>query len=63
MIMEGRPPRLSRCTMTELVFPNDTNGLGNLMGGKLLYWLAISAAIVSQRHAGQVCVTASVDSL
>lgn len=63
MIMVGRPPRLSQCTMTELVFPNDTNGLGNLMGGKLLYWMDICAAIVSQRHAGQVCVTASVDSV
>ncbi|MBT4051552.1 MAG: acyl-CoA thioesterase, partial [Bacteroidetes Order II. Incertae sedis bacterium] len=43
--------------MSELVLPNDTNGLGNLMGGRLLHWMDICAAISSQRHAGSVCVT------
>ncbi|HAY37055.1 MAG: acyl-CoA thioesterase [Bacteroidetes Order II. Incertae sedis bacterium] len=49
--------------MSELVLPNDTNGLGNLMGGRLLHWMDICAAISSQRHAGSVCVTASVDNV
>ena len=53
----------SRCVMSELVLPNDTNGLGNLMGGRLLHWMDVCAAITSQRHAGMVCVTASVDSV
>ncbi len=47
--------------MTEIVMPNDTNGLGNLMGGKLLHWMDVVAAIAAQRHAGRVVVTASVD--
>ena len=47
--------------MTEIVMPNDTNGLGNLMGGKLLHWMDVAAAIAAQRHAGRVVVTASVD--
>ncbi len=49
--------------MSELVLPNDTNGLGNLMGGRLLHWMDVCAAISAQRHSGVVCVTASVDSV
>lgn len=53
----------SRCMMTEIVLPNDTNGLGNLMGGRLLNWMDICTAISAQRHAQLVCVTAAVDSV
>jgi acyl-CoA hydrolase len=53
----------SMTIMSELVLPNDTNGLGNLMGGRLLHWMDICAAISSQRHSGGVCVTASVDNV
>jgi acyl-CoA hydrolase len=49
--------------MTELVLPNDTNQLGNLLGGRLMHWIDIAAAIAAQRHCGRVCVTASVDEL
>jgi len=48
---------------TQLVLPNDTNQLGNLLGGTLMHWIDIAAAISSQRHTGRVCVTASVDEL
>ena len=47
--------------MSELVSPNHTNTLGNLMGGNLLYMMDMCAGIVSQRHANRTCVTASVD--
>jgi acyl-CoA hydrolase len=53
----------SRCVMTQFVLPNDTNPLGNLMGGRLMHLMDICAAVVAQRHAGTVCVTASVDSV
>ncbi len=53
----------SRCTMTEIVLPNDTNGLGNMMGGRLLYLMDKAASISTQRHANRVCVTAAVDSV
>jgi acyl-CoA hydrolase len=43
--------------------PNDGNGLGNLMGGRLLHWMDICASISSRRHAGMVCVTAGIDSV
>jgi len=53
----------SKCVTTEIVLPNDTNSLGNMMGGRLLHLMDKCAAISAQRHANQVCVTASVDSV
>lgn len=53
----------SRTIMNEIVLPNDTNTLGNLMGGRLLHWMDICAAISSQRHTNRVCVTAAVDNV
>lgn len=47
--------------MNELVLPNDTNTLGNLMGGRLLHWMDIVSAIASQKHSNHVVVTVSVD--
>ncbi len=55
--------KASHTIMSEIVLPNDTNGLGNLMGGRLLHWMDVCAAISAQRHSNQVCVTASVDSV
>ena len=49
--------------MTELVLPNDTNVFGNLMGGRLMYWMDIAAAIAAQRHCNAPVVTASVDNI
>lgn len=55
--------RHSQVEMTQLVLPNDTNQLGNLLGGKLMHWMDIAAAIAASRHSGLICVTASVDQL
>lgn len=53
----------SLSVFTEFVLPNDTNTLGNLMGGRLLHWMDIAAAIASQRHCHRVVVTASVNNV
>ncbi len=53
----------SEVIMTEMVLPNDTNQLGVLLGGKLMHWIDISAAISALRHSGKICVTASVDEI
>lgn len=50
-------------TMTELVLPNHTNQLGNLLGGQLMHWIDICAALSAAKHNNRVCVTASVDSI
>ena len=41
--MEARKAKDSFITMNELVLPNDTNTFGDLMGGKLMYWMDIAA--------------------
>ena len=48
-------------TMTELVLPNHTNQLGNLLGGQLMQWIDICAALCASKHNQRICVTASVD--
>lgn len=55
--------RESVVTMTELVLPNHTNQLGNLLGGQLMHWIDICAALSASRHSNRVCVTASVDQI
>jgi acyl-CoA hydrolase len=61
--MDGKPVRASQVVTTQLVLPNDTNPLGNLLGGTLMHWIDIVAGIAAQRHSANVCVTASVDEL
>lgn len=60
---KGKFARESRAISSEIVLPNDTNTLGNLMGGRLLHWMDISAAIAAQRHSKRVVVTASVNNV
>ncbi|MFC3198358.1 acyl-CoA thioesterase [Parapedobacter deserti] len=55
--------RESYTIMNELVLPNDTNTLNNLMGGRLLHWMDIAAAISAQKHSNRIVVTASVDNV
>ncbi|MFN5324704.1 MAG: acyl-CoA thioesterase [Bacteroidota bacterium] len=61
--MKIKKPSDSICINTEIVLPNDTNTLGNLMGGRLLHWMDICAAVSAQRHCGRVVVTASVNNV
>ncbi len=61
--MERKKPSESLIIMTELVLPNDTNVFGNLMGGRLMYWMDIGAALSATKHSGSPVVTASVDNI
>jgi acyl-CoA hydrolase len=56
-----RPVAASQVEMAELVLPSDANSLGNMLGGRVMHHMDLCAAIAAQRHAGHVCVTASVD--
>jgi len=51
----------SETVMTEMVMPNDTNPMGNLMGGNLLRWMDIVSGICAGKHCETYVVTASVD--
>tara|TARA_B100000073_G_C23634261_1_gene533912 strand:+ start:327 stop:842 length:516 start_codon:yes stop_codon:yes gene_type:complete len=61
--MNSKKPSESRTVQTEIVLPNDTNNLNNLMGGRLLHWMDIAAAVCAQRHCGRTCVTAAVNNV
>lgn len=63
MSISAKPAMNSFTVMNELVLPNDTNPLHNLMGGRLLHLMDIAAAISSQRHCNHIVVTASVDNV
>ncbi len=61
--MSEKKPIDSLTIMTELVLPNDTNLFGNLMGGRLMYWMDIAAALAAHKHCNAPVVTASVDNI
>ncbi|NJM26833.1 MAG: acyl-CoA thioesterase [Bacteroidia bacterium] len=62
-LKKKKRPSESLVSMTELVLPNDTNTLNNLMGGKLMHWMDIVSAIAAQKHSNRIVVTASVDNI
>ncbi len=61
--VEGKAPSVSEVEMTELVLPNDTNLLGNLLGGRMMHWIDIAGAMAASRHSNKIVATVSVDSL
>jgi acyl-CoA hydrolase len=59
--MEGRRVSDSASEYSELALPNDANGLGNLLGGKIMHLVDLAGAIAATRHCRNLVVTASVD--
>ncbi|BDS11888.1 acyl-CoA thioesterase [Aureispira anguillae] len=53
----------SKTIMTEMIMPNDTNPINNLMGGNLLKWMDVVAGICAGRHCESYVVTVSVDNV
>jgi len=62
-ILHPKHPSDSLTIMNEIVLPNDTNTLHNLMGGRLLHWMDIASAIAAQKHSNSIVVTAAVDTV
>src|SRR6184192_4252767 len=58
-----RPVRESQSEMAEIVLPNDANPLGALLGGRLMHWMDLAAALAAHRHSRNYVVTASIDHL
>lgn len=61
--MQKRKAIETHASSSRIVLPNDTNTLGNLMGGQLLSWMDITAAISAHRHCRRVVVTAAVNNV
>src|SRR5215469_10316102 len=51
----------SQSEMTEIILPNDTNTLGNLLGGRLMHFIDIVGAMAAYRHSRTHVVTAAMD--
>jgi len=47
--------------MTEVVYPNDTNPMGMLNGGRLVQWMDTASAVCAQTHAERIAATVSLD--
>ncbi|WP_435359944.1 acyl-CoA thioesterase [Haloarchaeobius sp. DFWS5] len=47
--------------MSEILMPDDTNNLGRALGGAILHWMDICAAISARRFARRQVVTAAMD--
>ena len=62
-MVKYRHPKETFASTTRIVMPNDTNTLGNLMGGNLLNWMDVAAAISANRHCRRVVVTAAVNNV
>lgn len=61
--LAARPVGASRTEMTELVLPQDSNLLGNILGGRVMHLIDVAGAIAAHRHCHRQVVTASVDHL
>src|SRR5580765_8278207 len=47
--------------MTEIILPNDSNTLGNLLGGRLMHFIDLTGAMAAFRHSRTYVVTAAMD--
>lgn len=59
----AKTPSETQVEMRELVLPNDTNPLGNLLGGRLMNWIDLAGAMAASRHANNVVATVALDSV
>lgn len=60
---QGKTVRESVSEYSELALPNDANGLGNVLGGKVMHLVDLAGAMAAIRHARRPVVTLSVDRL
>jgi len=56
-----RTVRSTQSEMTEIILPNDTNTLGNLLGGRLMHFIDLTGAMAAYRHSRTNVVTAAMD--
>jgi acyl-CoA hydrolase len=61
--MPGKPVSASRAEMTEIVLPSEINPAGKLLGGRVMHWVDMVAAMAAHRHSNSLVTTAAVDYL
>ncbi len=53
----------SATEMTQLVLPQHANVHGTLLGGTVMHWIDLAAAVVANRHSRRPVVTAAFDEM
>jgi acyl-CoA hydrolase len=59
----GHTVRDTQSEFFEICLPNDTNTLGNMLGGHVMHLVDLCGAIAAMRHARGPVVTASIDQM
>ena len=60
---EGRRAGDSASETTQLVLPHHANVHGTVLGGTVMHWIDLTAAIVANRHSRRPVVTAAIDDM
>ncbi|HEY2954726.1 MAG TPA: acyl-CoA thioesterase [Candidatus Eisenbacteria bacterium] len=59
----GRPASVSATEMAHLVLPHHANVHGSVLGGTVMHWIDMAAAVVANRHCRRPVVTAAIDEM
>lgn len=59
----GRRVGDSATEMAQLVLPHEANVHGSVLGGTVLHWIDLAAAVVANRHSRRPVVTAAIDEM
>ena len=51
----------SATEMVQLILPNDTNSLGNALGGRVMHRIDLVGAMVAYRHSKRPVVTVAME--
>ena len=62
-VPEARRVTDSATEMTQLVLPQHANVHGSVLGGTVMHWVDLAAAIVANRHSRRPVVTAAFDEM
>jgi acyl-CoA hydrolase len=49
--------------MAQLVLPHEANVHGSVLGGTVMHWIDLAAAVVATRHSRRPVVTAAIDEM
>ena len=59
----GRRVRDSMTEMAQLVLPHEANVHGSVLGGTVMHWIDLAAAVTANRHCRRPVVTAAIDEM
>ena len=59
----GRRVQDSVTDMAQLVLPHEANVHGSVLGGTVMHWIDLAAAVAANRHCRRPVVTAAIDEM